>query len=235
MELAYRLAVSEQPFIKTIRSNLVVLINPVSEPDGRDRFVDWFYRYLKGKTDYESLPPISPPYWGKLRLPRQQPRRPPARPGNDAGGAEDLPRVPPGGAPRPARVDPAAPDLERNRPLEPEPGPDCRQRVLRHVLRRGARPDGGGHARRVDVGLRRRVRPSLHRVGGDQPQRHRARLRDVRQRERRDDGEEPQGPEVHGAAGHGERVVPARCRRRATSRGRCATTRTTCRRPASRC
>jgi hypothetical protein len=27
--------------------------------------VDWFYRHLKGKTDYDNLPPISPPYWGK--------------------------------------------------------------------------------------------------------------------------------------------------------------------------
>jgi hypothetical protein len=65
MELAYRLAVSEQPFIKAIRSNVVVLINPVSEPDGRDRMVDWFYRHLKGKTDYDTLPPVSPPYWGR--------------------------------------------------------------------------------------------------------------------------------------------------------------------------
>jgi hypothetical protein len=64
MELAYRLAVSEQPMIKKIRSEVVVLINPVSEPDGRDKQVDWFYRYLKGKTDYDSLPPVSPPYWG---------------------------------------------------------------------------------------------------------------------------------------------------------------------------
>lgn len=65
MELAYRLAVSEQPFIRDIRKNVVVLINPVSEPDGRDRFVDWFYRHLKGKTEYDKLPPVSPPYWGK--------------------------------------------------------------------------------------------------------------------------------------------------------------------------
>jgi Zinc carboxypeptidase len=65
MELAYRLAVSEQPLIRDIRRNVIVLINPVSEPDGRDRFVEWFYRYLKGKTDYDNLPPISPPYWGK--------------------------------------------------------------------------------------------------------------------------------------------------------------------------
>ena len=64
MELAYRLAVSEQPMIKDIRKNLIVLINPVSEPDGRDKTVDWFYRYLKGKTDYDNLPERTPPYWG---------------------------------------------------------------------------------------------------------------------------------------------------------------------------
>ena len=64
MELAYRLAVSDQPMIRKIRSEVLVLINPVSEPDGRDKEVDWFYRYLKGKTDFESLPPDSPPYWG---------------------------------------------------------------------------------------------------------------------------------------------------------------------------
>jgi len=65
MELAYRLAVSEAPLVRTIRDRVIVLINPVAEPDGRDRAVDWFYRHLKGKTDYDSLPPISPPYWGK--------------------------------------------------------------------------------------------------------------------------------------------------------------------------
>ncbi len=64
MELAYRLAVSDQPMIRRIRANVVVLINPESEPDGRDKMVDWFYRYLKGKTDYDRLPPVSPPYWG---------------------------------------------------------------------------------------------------------------------------------------------------------------------------
>ena len=64
MELAYRLAVSDQPMIKQIRANIIVLINPESEPDGRDKMVDWFYRYLKGRTDYDRLPPVSPPYWG---------------------------------------------------------------------------------------------------------------------------------------------------------------------------
>ncbi|HOW86243.1 MAG TPA: M14 family zinc carboxypeptidase [Candidatus Aminicenantes bacterium] len=64
MELSYRLAVSEQPMIRSIRESLLVLINPVSEPDGRDKQVDWFYRYLKGRTDIDNLPPESPPYWG---------------------------------------------------------------------------------------------------------------------------------------------------------------------------
>ena len=65
LELAYRLAVSEQPMIQRIRKNVLVLINPVSEPDGHEKMVDWFYQYLKGRTDYDSLPRQSPPYWGR--------------------------------------------------------------------------------------------------------------------------------------------------------------------------
>src|SRR6266404_5892779 len=65
LELAYRLAVSEQPMIRRVRERVVVLINPISNPDGRDKMVDWFYRYLKGKTDRNTLPRQSPPYWSK--------------------------------------------------------------------------------------------------------------------------------------------------------------------------
>jgi hypothetical protein len=65
LELAYRLAVSEQPTIRRIRENLVVLINPVANPDGRDKQVEWFYRYLKGKTVLADLPRQAPPYWSK--------------------------------------------------------------------------------------------------------------------------------------------------------------------------
>ena len=65
LELAYRLAVSDQPMIRRIRENTVVLINPVANPDGRDKQVEWFYRYLKGKTDRATLPRQSPPYWSK--------------------------------------------------------------------------------------------------------------------------------------------------------------------------
>jgi hypothetical protein len=65
LELAYRLAASEQPMIRRIRENVVVLINPVANPDGRDKQVEWFYRYLKGKTDQASLPRQAPPYWSR--------------------------------------------------------------------------------------------------------------------------------------------------------------------------
>jgi len=46
MELAYRLAVDEAPYIKYIRSHMIVLITPVVEVDGRDRMVD-IYRWHK--------------------------------------------------------------------------------------------------------------------------------------------------------------------------------------------
>src|SRR5690349_17363883 len=56
MELAYRLAVDESDYIKNIRNNLITLITPVVEVDGRDRMVDWFNWHMKnpGKT-YPSL------------------------------------------------------------------------------------------------------------------------------------------------------------------------------------
>src|SRR3981081_4620973 len=37
MELAYRLAVDDSPYIKSIRDGMVTLITPVVEVDGRDR------------------------------------------------------------------------------------------------------------------------------------------------------------------------------------------------------
>ena len=40
MEMAYRLAVDNAPYIKYIRSHMIVLITPVVEVDGRDRMVD---------------------------------------------------------------------------------------------------------------------------------------------------------------------------------------------------
>ncbi len=64
-ELAYRLAASEDSTTARILRHVVVLINPVAEPDGRDRQVDWYYRYTKGRPDPQDGFPRSAPYWGK--------------------------------------------------------------------------------------------------------------------------------------------------------------------------
>jgi zinc carboxypeptidase len=60
MELAYRLAVEETPLIQTIRKSSIVLLTPVIETDGRDRFVDV---YMYGKHHPEAMPyPLV--WWG---------------------------------------------------------------------------------------------------------------------------------------------------------------------------
>jgi hypothetical protein len=46
MEMAYRLAVDDSPYIKYIRSHMIVLITPVVEVDGRDRMVDIYKWHL---------------------------------------------------------------------------------------------------------------------------------------------------------------------------------------------
>jgi hypothetical protein len=63
MELAYRLAVDENPVIKKIRDNMIVLISPGVNPDGHDKHTDWFYKYNKDIIDYSKLSGV--PYWGK--------------------------------------------------------------------------------------------------------------------------------------------------------------------------
>ena len=40
MELAYRLAVEDSAVINGIRGNVIVAINPATDPDGRDRYTD---------------------------------------------------------------------------------------------------------------------------------------------------------------------------------------------------
>ncbi len=64
MELAYRLVTGQTEEIKTIRDKLIVIINPVSEPDGWDKQVDWYYRYSKARKEFgDGFPSV--PYWGK--------------------------------------------------------------------------------------------------------------------------------------------------------------------------
>ena len=65
MELTYRLATSNSKEIKEIMDNVIVIVNPASEADGRDKQVDWYHRYSKYHDDYEDGFRFSPPYWGK--------------------------------------------------------------------------------------------------------------------------------------------------------------------------
>jgi len=67
MELAYRLAAEESPLFDQIRRNVIVMIGAVSEPDGRDRYVDWYYRH-KINEQSEADRVAGPPYWGKYIL-----------------------------------------------------------------------------------------------------------------------------------------------------------------------
>jgi hypothetical protein len=60
MELAYRLAVDDSPYIRDIREHVITLITPVVEVDGRDRMVDvyrWHLAHPKAVT-----PRLA--YWG---------------------------------------------------------------------------------------------------------------------------------------------------------------------------
>ncbi|HTF37885.1 MAG TPA: M14 family zinc carboxypeptidase, partial [Blastocatellia bacterium] len=61
MELAYRLAVEDTAVIEAIRKNVIVLITPALEVDGRDRSVD-VYNYRKANPGKQAPPLL---YWGK--------------------------------------------------------------------------------------------------------------------------------------------------------------------------
>src|ERR1051325_1332960 len=61
MEMAYRLAVEDSPFIEDIRRNMIVMITPALEVDGHDRMVD-LYNYHQA-TPGKPTPPVL--YWGK--------------------------------------------------------------------------------------------------------------------------------------------------------------------------
>ena len=60
MELAYRMVVDDGEFIGAIRSNVITLITPVQEVDGRDRMVDVY-----NQSKALKLPNRNLVYWGK--------------------------------------------------------------------------------------------------------------------------------------------------------------------------
>jgi hypothetical protein len=61
MELAYRLTVDDHEYIKSIRNNLVTLITPVVEVDGRNKMVDVYKWHLANPG--KNWPGLV--YWGK--------------------------------------------------------------------------------------------------------------------------------------------------------------------------
>lgn len=62
MELVYRLAVDEGEHIRAIRDNVIVLITPVVEVDGRAKVVDI---HMAPRKDSAGNYPRSPLFWGK--------------------------------------------------------------------------------------------------------------------------------------------------------------------------
>jgi hypothetical protein len=62
MELAYRIAVDDSPFIKTIRENSITLITPILEVDGRDKEVDIA---MAKRKDPKANVPNRLLWWGK--------------------------------------------------------------------------------------------------------------------------------------------------------------------------
>lgn len=62
MELAYRLVVSEMPLIQNIRNNVITVITPVIEVDGREKVVD-AYNYSKANPGVSRNQLMM--YWGK--------------------------------------------------------------------------------------------------------------------------------------------------------------------------
>jgi len=61
MELAYRLAVDESPYVKNIRDHVITIITPIVEVDGRDKMVD----LARWKVAHPGQVPPNLSYWGK--------------------------------------------------------------------------------------------------------------------------------------------------------------------------
>ena len=62
IELAYRLIVEDTPFVRRIRGNVITLITPVLEVDGREKQVDTYYFNKRRAPGDARLPLV---YWGR--------------------------------------------------------------------------------------------------------------------------------------------------------------------------
>ena len=143
MELGYRLAVEETPFIQAIRRNALVLFTP-GAGGGRPRADGRRLPLPQGQPVADAA---VAPLLGQIRRPRQQPRRhgpgPQAEPERD----EDDAGVAPHGHPRPARVRAVPLHVHRHRAVQRLGGPDRRGRMAPARLPRDRRADPARRAR----------------------------------------------------------------------------------------
>ena len=185
MELAYRLAVEDSPLINQIRDKIIVTITPAADPDGRDRYVEWYLRHLVETTN-ERDRITGPPYWGKYVF-HDNNRDINYSQVEHAGAARLVPAVASADHARPARVGAVPLHLQRPGAAEPDARSDPLRRAADVRELRDDAVDEVRHARRVDARLRRHVVARLSRVHVVESQRPRAHVRDVRQRRRDDD------------------------------------------------
>ena len=127
IELAYRLIVEETPFIQNIRNNVITLITPVIEVDGREKQVDTYYF---NKTRAPGRRAAAADVLGQVRAARQQPRRHGPVPRADQGGDAHAAAVAPDGHARPARSADLSLLVDRHRPVQRRARSDRDQRVV---------------------------------------------------------------------------------------------------------
>ena len=117
MELAYRLATEDSPLIKKIRDEVVVAIMPVADPDGRDRNIDWYNRYLIDVTDDNAVFEGGRSLLGQVHQARRQSRHQLRRP-RQPEPPQVVPRLASAHHARPARVRLVPLHLQRPGPAE---------------------------------------------------------------------------------------------------------------------
>ncbi len=182
MELAYRLVVDDHEYIKSIRNNLITLITPVVEVDGRDKMVDVYKWHLAHPGPELAEPRLL----GQVRRARQQPRRDGRHAEAHRERAEHVHAVESAGAARPARVG-AVPVRQhrRRRPVQRVDRSDPGRRVGDDRLEQRVGDDEVRHAGRVHARQLRHVVARLSDVHRRAAQRHQPAVRNVRQRRRR--------------------------------------------------
>ena len=182
MELAYRLAVDDSAYIRSIRDHVITLITPIVEVDGRDRMVDLYRWHLANPG--KQWPQLI--YWGHyvmhdnnrdamaltLQLTRNVLN-------TFMGWKAQV-------HPRPPRIRALPLRQHRGRrPLQRLDRPDPGRRVADDGLEQRLRDDQVRHARRLHPWHLRHLVAQLPDVHRRHPQRHQPPLRNLRQRRRR--------------------------------------------------